>query len=288
MEVAQLAISFVGCLTLIAGCAQAPSAERREEWSVRADARAPTPAPDLARVLDELGLVGTLVLFDPAHATFEASDPERAARGFLPASTFKIVNALIGLDAGSVADEHELFRWDGVDRGSDAWNRDHDLASAMRVSAVWVYQELARRTGRERLQEGVDRLGYGNRDLGGAVDSFWLDGALRVSALQQIDLLVGLERGALPGSARSQEIVRRILERERGDGWVVRGKTGWANACTPPVGWYVGWVERAAGPLFFALNADLASVADAPKRIEAVRRALVARGALPEDASGGL
>ncbi|HET6163027.1 MAG TPA: penicillin-binding transpeptidase domain-containing protein [Planctomycetota bacterium] len=289
MDVAKLVGSFVGGLALTAGCAQAPAAELRVDAAARSDARAtaPTPAPELARTLDDLGLVGTLVLFDPARATFEASDPERAARGFLPASTFKIVNALIGLDAGSVADEHELFRWDGVDRGSDGWNRDHDLASAMCVSAVWVFQELARRTGGEKLQEGVDRLGYGNRDLGGALDSFWLDGALRVSARQQIDLLVGLERGALPCSARSQEIVRRILERERGDGFVVRGKTGWANACTPPVGWYVGWVERAAGPLFFALNADLASVADAPKRIEVVRRVLVARGVLPEGASGG-
>jgi beta-lactamase class D len=173
MDVAKLAGSFVGCLALTAGCAQAPAAEPRVDAAARSEAR----------------------------ATFEAFDPERAARGFLPASTFKIVNALIGLDAGSVADEHELFRWDGVDRGSNGWNRDHDLASAMRVSAVWVFQELARRTGREKLQEGVDRLGYGNRDLGGALDSFWLDGALRVSALQQIDLLVGLERGALPEGA---------------------------------------------------------------------------------------
>lgn len=241
----------------------------------------------LARTLAEVGLAGTLVLFDPSRAVFEASDPERAARGFLPASTFKIFNALVGLEVGSVRDEHEVFRWDGVDHGNDGWNRDHDLASAMRVSAVWVYQELARRTGRERMQLWIDRANYGNRDLSGALDRFWLDGRLRISALQQIGLLVALERGALPFSARSQAIVRTILERERGDGWVVRGKTGWATACTPQIGWYVGWVERAPGPLFFALNADLASDADAPKRFAAVKAALVARGVVPATSNAG-
>ena len=86
-------------------------------------------------------------------------------------------------------------------------------------------------------------------------------------------------------SGRHSADLHRLLDLMRSG--FVRGKTGCANACTPPVGWYVGWVERAAGPLFFALNVDHARPADAPNRIEAVRRVLIARGALPEGASGG-
>jgi beta-lactamase class D len=266
------AIALVA-LTIGGGCA-APSLS-------------PIVSADLAAPLRELGLDGTVVLFDPKSDRCEASDPERARRGFLPASTFKIMNALVALEVGSVADEHATIRWDGVDRGSPAWNRDHDLASAMRVSAVWFYQELARRTGRARMQEWIDRVGYGNRDLSGPIDTFWLDGQLRITPLQQIEFLRRLEQGTLPFSARSQSIVRRILERERGDGYVVRGKTGWANRCEPAVGWYVGWVERDRGPLFFAINVDLKSDADAPKRFEVARRVLLARGALPPGATAG-
>lgn len=173
---------------------------------------------------------------------------------FVPASTFKILNSLIVLETGVVTDEHEVVTWDGVDRGWAEWNRDHDLESAFRYSVVWVYQELARRVGRERMAEWVRRAGYGNGTIGSRVDRFWLDGPLMISPEEQVAFLRRLAGNALPFSPETMEAVRAIMVEREGDGWTIRAKTGWGR---PPegdeVGWKVGWVERRGGRFFFAV-----------------------------------
>src|SRR5256885_11266022 len=145
-------------LALFAGLgAHASDAVARREWHSHFDARA---------------VRGTFVLFEPANDRYLVYNAARADQRFLPASTFKIPNALIGLEVGSIADENEVFRWDRKPRVRAAWERDHTLASGMRESVAWRFQEVARRTGRERMREWIDRLGYGNRDIRGGIDLF--------------------------------------------------------------------------------------------------------------------
>src|SRR5207253_9133030 len=148
------------------------------------------------------------VLYEPANDRYLVYNASRADQGFLPASTFKIPNALIGIEVGSIADENEVFRWDGKPKVRAAWERDHTLATGMRESVVWMFQEVARRTGKERMREWLDRLEYGNRGMKGGIDLFWLQGRLRVSAMEQVDFLRRLAEGELPMSQRSQRLVR--------------------------------------------------------------------------------
>ena len=137
--------------------------------------------PEWQEHFDAKGVRGTFVAFEPAKDRYLVVNAARAEQRFLPASTFKIPNALIGLEVGSIEDAKEVFRWDGKPKVRAAWERDHTLASGMRDSVVWMFQEVARRTGRERMREWIDRLQYGNRDIRGGIDLFWLQGALRVS-----------------------------------------------------------------------------------------------------------
>ena len=181
-------------------------------------------------------------------------NPARVDSAFLPASTFKVFNSLVALQTGVIADENEVIHWDGVERQFDSWNRDQTLASAIRHSVVWAYQDLARRIGQERMQAWIDRVGYGNGDISGGIDRFWLDGGLRITARQQVEFLRQLVEGTLPFDERAQAIVRRITIVDRGEGWVMHAKTGWAARVQPQVGWYVGWVEREGRTWLFALN----------------------------------
>ena len=71
------------------------------------------------------------------------------------------------------------------------------------------------------MQEWIDKVGYGNRDIGGGIDRFWLSGALRISAVEQIAFLRRLAAGTLPFSARSQETVRRITIQESAPDYVL-------------------------------------------------------------------
>src|SRR3982074_1121772 len=116
----------------------------------------------------DLGTEGTFVGYKVDDYLIIASDKIRSGEAKLPASTFKIPNSIIALETGVVADPHkDIFKWDGVTRSIEAWNKDHTLRSAISVSAVPVYQEIARRIGQERMQKYLDLFEYGNRDLGG-------------------------------------------------------------------------------------------------------------------------
>ena len=149
--------------------------------------------------LDE-GTVGTFVGYKVDDYLVIASDKNRSGEAKLPASTFKIPNSMIALETGVVADpDKDVFKWDGVVRSIEAWNKDHTLRSAIAASAVPVYQEIARRIGAERMQKYVDLFDYGNRDIGGGIDQFWLTGNLRIDPVQQVDFVDRLRRGVAAG-----------------------------------------------------------------------------------------
>lgn len=209
---------------------------------------------DIGRRFRSRGVDGTFLLFSVHDDTWLVHNAARAEQAFLPASTFKIPNSLIALEAGVIRDENEILKWDGVKRDVEAWNQDHNMRTAIAVSAVWFYQELARRIGERRMREWIDRLGYGNRDISGAIDQFWLSGGLRIAPRQQVEFVRRLYADELPFSERGRRIVKDILMLERTDAYVLRGKTGLAAPDGVGVGWFVGWVERGNRAWVFASN----------------------------------
>jgi len=226
-------------------------------------------------------LTGVFVAYDGRTDRWVTNDPVRARAAFLPASTFKIPNSLIALECGAVADVDTVIAWDGQDRGRPEWNRDQKMRDALPRSTVWFYQELARRVGEVRMREWVQRIGYGNANIAGGIDVFWLQGALRVSAIQQIEFLRRLRDNALPFRPAVLAVVKEIMIADHRDDWILRAKTGMTTRqVESPVGWYVGWVETPAGPVFFATNVELTPAEAAKARIPISYENLVHLGAL--------
>src|SRR3984957_10939421 len=123
---------------------------------------------DLAKLFADAGTAGTFVGYKVDDYLVIASDTDRSGEAKLPASTFKIPNSVIALETDIVGDpDKDIFKWDGVTRSIEAWNRDHTLRSAIAASAVPVYQEIARRIGAERMQKYLELFGSGTRDIGG-------------------------------------------------------------------------------------------------------------------------
>jgi beta-lactamase class D len=114
-----------------------------------------------------------------------------------------------------------------------------DMKSAMKVSCVPYYQELARRVGDARMQEMVILLNYGNKDISGGIDEFWLTGSLSISQVEQIDFLRRLCGSELPVSLRSMEITKKIMLQEETPEFTLRGKTV-GRLDEPSIGWFVG------------------------------------------------
>jgi beta-lactamase class D len=71
------------------------------------------------------------------------------------------------------------------------------MREAIGASAVPIYQELARRIGLERYQQWLARLGFGNRQTGAALETFWLDGPRQISAIEQARFVANLAQGKL-------------------------------------------------------------------------------------------
>jgi beta-lactamase class D len=231
--------------------------------------------PDLARFFADRGIAGTFVLYDVAAGKIAVVGRERAEKPLVPASTFKIANSLIALETGVVKDENEVIPYGGKPQPFKQWEQDMPMREAIAMSNVPVYQELARRIGHERYRTWLTRIGYGNAKTGEVVDRFWLDGPLQISAVEQTKFLARLAAGKLPASERSQAIVRDIIKLESREGRTLHGKTGWQFSADPQIGWWVGWVERDGKTYPFALNMDMGSAADAPKRLE-IGKALLA------------
>jgi beta-lactamase class D len=173
---------------------------------------------------------------------------------FLPASTFKIVNSLIGLEIGTMSDEKMVIKWDSVSRSNKEWNKDLTMEEAFKVSAVPYYQEVARRIGNKTMQFWLDSLHYGNKIIGNRIDSFWLDNSLKISADEQLGLVKRLYFDQLPFQKRTQQIVRDAMTQEDNTLYKLCYKTGWGfDEKHDNIGWVTGWIEENKHPYFFTL-----------------------------------
>lgn len=231
----------------------------------------------VGKIFKDAGVKGTFVLYDVSAQTYSGYNKGRAETRFVPASTFKVPNSLIGLAVGAVKSVDEPIPYKGGPNPLvKAWAKEMGLREAIVLSNVPIYQELARRISLERMRDNIVRLGYGNKEIGSTVDTFWLTGPLKISAIEQTQFLASLAQGTLPFPADSQKSVREITLMERGDAWELHGKTGWENAPGKGVGWWVGWVQKDGRIYTFALNLDIEKESDARKRIELGKASLKA------------
>ena len=255
-------IGFVLLTTFLAGCAAESKSGATPTPSQSMSTMA--PASSASEVKPELekffqGSEGAFVLLDLNRNQYIRYNPKRCSERFLPASTFKIMNSLIGLETGVIPDENYVIKWDGTQYEIPSWNQDHTLKTAIQNSVVWYYQALARRVGKEKMQQYVDSVHYGNQDISGQIDTFWLEGGLRISADEQVEFLKRLYQGDLPFSQRSKNIVKQILVLEKTETYQLRGKTGSVQRITPHEGWFVGYLETQGNVYFFATNYETLS-----------------------------
>ncbi|ANV85682.1 class D beta-lactamase [Picosynechococcus sp. PCC 7003] len=252
----------------------------------------PGPAIARAKTIDfqkhfqDLGLEGSILIYDLQTGRSFQHNPQRNQTAFPVASTFKIPNSLIALETGVIPNELALLTWDGISRELPVWNRDLNLKEAFKHSAVWFYQVLARRTGHDRMKQWIEAIAYGNQAIGTPdnIDQFWLNGTLQITPQGQVDFLRRLYANELPFSAKAIATVKEIMIAEQTPNYTIRAKTGWFGFGNPQVqniGWYVGYVERGDDVYFFATNIDINSPQDGSARLEVTRRCLQELGILP-------
>jgi len=208
-------------------------------------------------------LKGTFGIFDNNKGLFTVYNlPRFRDSTYLPASTFKIVNSLIGIEIGRVKDDSTVIPWDHVVRAIPEWNQDLMMKDAFKYSAVPWFQELARRIGKDTMQYWLDTIGYGREYRKPVItqqnlDTFWLDNSVKMSGDEQMGLVKRLYFDQLPFQKRSQRIVREMMLQENNSNYSLSYKTGWGhNEQRHAIGWIVAWIQENRHPYFFALQAE--------------------------------
>ncbi len=235
--------------------------------------------PGWARFFESRKLTGTMVVLDEAKGVMHVWNRKRAETSFSPASTFKIPNALIALDAKVVKDLDEVIPYGGTSEFMKEWERDMNLWEAMKLSNVAVFHQVARRIGLERMRAKLIAFDDGNKETGDDIGQrFWLRGPLEISAIGHAEFLTKLAKVRLPVSAESVAQVKSLIRYGGKNGSVIYAKTGWIGRQEPQTGWWVGWVEKEGKIYPFAMNAVIPRMEAAKLRIPVALDCLEAIG----------
>jgi|694.fasta_scaffold02527_13 beta-lactamase class D len=183
-------------------------------------------------------------LADNSHEQVYYYNLNRLSTRYSPASTFKIVNSLIGLETNVANDEDFIIRWDGKVHEREEWNKDMSMREAFKVSCVPYYQELARRIGMIDMKQWIDSIKYGNKQTGSVVDNFWLNDTLQISPDEQVGFMKKLYFDKLPFSQRSMRIVRSMMLQEDSTNYKLYYKTGTNTNQQLTSAWLVGFIEK--------------------------------------------
>lgn len=198
---------------------------------------------------------GAFVLLDVESGSLLVHNDAGSRKRVSPNSTYKILSSLIGLETGVVEDENTQMKWDGTVYPYKQWNKDQTLASAMEYSASWYFQKLDSYVGKTGIENYLNQIGYGNADLSGGLNDFWLESSLKVSPVEKVKLLEKLYTYKLPFSRKNIDIVKKTIKLSEQDKIALYGKTGTGIVNSDQLnGWFIGFVENEGKTHIFATN----------------------------------
>lgn len=198
---------------------------------------------------------GSFVLYDSAGDAWTIYNKEAAMERTAPHSTYKIYDALLGLESGIITPEHSMMAWNGEDYPFDAWESDHDLNSAMRSSVNWYFQNIDNIAGMDKVKSYFQEIGYGNRQTGDDTDLYWTDFSLKISPAEQVELLKKFYDNDFNFAEENINAVKEAITISGTPGGTLSGKTGTGRVDGKDIsGWFVGYIEKSGHVYYFATN----------------------------------
>lgn len=198
---------------------------------------------------------GSFVLYASTQKQWTIYNLEQALERRPPNSTYKIYDALFGLEEGIITPEHSSLAWDGQEYPIKAWNRDQTLGSALRDSVNWYFQSIDQQLGSARVQARLGSIGYGNEDMDGGLTSYWLESSLKISPVEQVELLRQFYDNDFGFSPENIQAVKEAICLSSSPSFTLYGKTGTGRVDGQDInGWFVGYAECGGDTYFFAAN----------------------------------
>ena len=212
---------------------------------------------------------GSFVLYDLGNDAWSIYDKEHATLRVAPNSTYKIYDALFGLEEGVITPENSFIAWNGESYPFEAWNADQTLQSAMNSSVNWYFQTVDEQLGSSSVYNYIQEIGYGNENMNGDFSTYWMESSLKISPIEQVELLTKLHNNSFEFSPENINAVKDAILLSSSDAGTLYGKTGTGRVDGQDVnGWFVGFVETADNTYFFATNIGANSDATGGKATE--------------------
>ena len=238
--------------------------QRRYQWNIPSDK---VSTIDLSAWFS--GYEGSFVLYDLNGDTWNIYDMEQATLRTAPNSTYKIYDALFGLEEGVIAPDDSFMAWDGTNHPFEAWNGNQDLLSAMQSSVNWYFEEIDMKIGSSAIQDYIRKIGYGNEIVNANLSTYWMQGALKISPVEQVELLTSLHNNRFDFAPENINAVKNSICLFSSEDKNFYGKTGTGRVDGQDVnGWFVGLLETAGNTYFFATNIQAAENATGGKASE--------------------
>ena len=238
--------------------------QRRYQWNIPSDK---VSTIDLSVWFS--GYEGSFVLYDLNGDTWNVYDMEQATLRTAPNSTYKIYDALFGLEEGVIAPDDSFMAWDGTNHPFEAWNRNQDLFSAMQSSVNWYFEEIDKQIGSSAIQNYIRKIGYGNEIVNADLSAYWMQGALKISPIEQVELLTALYNNQFDFAPENINAIKNSICLFSSESKNFYGKTGTGRVDGQDVnGWFVGLLETTGNTYFFATNIQATENATGSKASE--------------------
>ncbi len=212
---------------------------------------------------------GSFVLYDLENDAWNIYDIEHAALRVSPNSTYKIYAALFALEESIITPDDSLIAWNGEIYPFEAWNTSQTLQSAMNTSANWYFQEVNEQLGAASVYNYIQEIGYGNQNMSGDFSTYWMESSLKISPIEQVELLTKLYHNSFGFSLENINAVKGAICLSSSETGTLYGKTGTGRVDGQDVnGWFVGFIETADNTYFFVANIEADSGASGSSAAE--------------------
>lgn len=212
---------------------------------------------------------GSFVLYDQSADRWNIYNMEHASTRVSPNSTYKIYDALLGLESGIITPEHSTFTWNGEPCPFDSWESDQDLTSAMHNSVNWYFQAIDSQAGFQSVKTFLQTINYGNQNTGTNLNLYWTDFSLKISPIEQVELLQNFYQNNFHFDRKNIQAVKNALLLSTTSSGSLYGKTGTGRVNGKDVnGWFVGYIESDNNTYYFATNIQAPSNATGSQATE--------------------
>lgn len=198
---------------------------------------------------------GSFVLYDTYSNSWNIYNIEAAMERITPNSTYKIYDALLGLESEIITSTSSNMTWNGEDYPFDSWEASQDLNSAMHNSVNWYFQTIDSQVGFDSVKSFLQDIGYGNQITSSDLDLYWTDSSLKISPIEQIELLQKFHDNEFRFAPENIDAVKNAIHLASTTEGSFYGKTGTGRVDDQDVnGWFIGYVEKSDHIYYFATN----------------------------------